>query len=66
MEEINYNTKICPYCGNKASHPITGFINKDKETFKKWEESLSDCHLIKITDDGGTIGWDICCKNLES
>ena len=61
---VEYDEEVCPFCGGKMGHQVTGHINKDEETYKRWEESLTDCTIVEVCDEGdGTIGYTVCCRN---
>lgn len=53
----DYETKICPNCGNVAKHPHTGLVSSEMLN----EDSRACLILEEIDDSEGTTGYCIVC-----
>lgn len=65
---VQYDTKICPICGNRCKHPETGHVNATPE---KWQRYLDDdkyCIISESVDaSGSTIGYHIAlCRGQNN
>ena len=55
---IKYDTKRCPYCGNKCKFPIIGDVTSgDLDIDNEY------CLMYNVVNENDeTIGYDIWCK----
>ena len=57
--KINYDTRVCPYCGNKAKRPFTGNVSSV-------DLIIDDYHCLiheVVNENDEIISYDIYCKN---
>ena len=60
---VDYDIKMCPYCGGEVRDPTIGEVTRDKEAWNRFLDDENYCLLYeKIDESGGTIGYGLWCK----